>query len=136
MKIKRMLATLTTALMVAAVPTFSMSAQTATPQMAAETVRGCAAVERSMRVAPACAAALEKGLNSDRANLETLRGLAKTGDEEAAKKLLMGYGLSALQLEGATIVVKDETSGRTAASARITITIKCCPLEIIITIRL
>ena len=136
MKLNHLLATLTAVLMVAAVPNLSMSAQTATPQMAAEIVRGCVAVERNMRVSPACTAALEKGLNSDSANLRTLQGLAKADDQAAAKKLLMAYGLTEKQLEGAAIVVKDETGGRAAASSRITITITCCPLTITIIVKL
>ena len=136
MKPNHLLATLTAVLMVAAVPNFSMSAQIATSPMAAEVVSGCAAVETTRRVSPACGAALEKGLNSSRSNVMKLQGLAKASDPAAAKKLLMEYGLTEQQLEGAAIIVKDETGGRAAASARITITITCCPLTITIIVRL
>lgn len=130
MKTNNLLATLTVALMVIALPTTSMLAANMKRQMAAEIVRSCAAVERNMKVSSACAAALEKELNSDAGNLKTLQDAAKATDTDAAKKLLIKYGLSAHQLKGAKVIVKDETGGN--AATRITITITCCPLTIII----
>ena len=130
MKTNRLFATLTAALMVIAVPTTSMLAATVTPQMAAEIVRGCAAVERNTKVSPTCAVALEKGLNADAANLKTFQDAAKASDTDSAKKLLMKYGLTAYQLKGAKVLIKDETGGN--AATRVTITITCCPLTIII----
>lgn len=134
MKINRIFGMLIAALMVVGVPAQSLSAASATPQVTAEISRGCAAVERSVKGSPACAAALEKGLSADPANLKTFQDAAKANDTEAAKKLLMASGLTAQQLEGAKILIQDETGGSSAS--KLTITIKCCPLTIIITIKL
>ncbi len=134
MKTNHLLATLTAALMVIALPTTSMLAANMKRQMATETGKSCADVDRNMKVSSACAAALEKDLNSDAKNLKTLQDAAKASDTDAAKKLLIKYGLTAHQLKGAKVIVKDETGGN--AAVRITITITCCPATITITIKL
>ena len=134
MNLNRFCALLTAVMMIAAVPVNSMAAASVAPQMTAEVTRGCATVERSVKGNPACAAALEKGLSVDPANLKILQDAAKANDGESAKKLLQMSGLTAQQLEGAKILVKDETGGK--AATRITITITCCPLTITITIKL
>ena len=80
MKINRIFGMLIAALMVVGVPAQSLSAASATPQVTAEISRGCAAVERSVKGSPACAAALEKGLSADPANLKTFQDAAKAND--------------------------------------------------------
>ena len=135
MKSNRLLSMLATVLMIAATPTFPLAVERATPQLSVspDVLRACASVESNTRVAATCAKALEKPLSASPDDLKTLAAAAKSGDTDAAKKLLIKNGLTAQQLEGAKIMVKDETGG--ALAKKVTIEISCCPLTIVITIR-
>jgi hypothetical protein len=60
-------------------------------------------------------------------------------NEEQAKSLLLRNGFTEKQLEGAGIVLNDNTGGSTGGGAKditITIRVDCCPLVITITISL
>lgn len=135
MKSNRLLSTIAAVLLVAATPTFPLAAERTAQQAAAsaEVLRACAGVERNAKAAANCAKALEKPLGASPEDLKILTAAAKSSDTAAAKQLLIKNGLTAPQLEGARIMVKDETGG--AQARKVTIEISCCPLTIVITIR-
>jgi hypothetical protein len=132
-----LLSTMIAALLVAATSTFTLPpAQGATTPMSASTnaVHACVGVERSMpenaQGVPACATALQKGLDSNSADLKALIMAAKTHDLASPKLLLMKYGLTKRQLNGAAIVIQNDTGANATRIKSITIT--CCPLTITI----
>jgi hypothetical protein len=135
--INRFISTMTAALFVVATATFTLApVQGATTSMAASatTVRACAGVERSLpenaKGVPACSTALQKGLESNSADIKALIMAAKTQDQASPKLLLMKYGLTKQQLNGAAIVIQNDTGPNATRIKSITIT--CCPLTITI----
>ena len=134
MKANRLLSLITAAVLVSASVTFPQ-AQGAALQASGspQVVRACADVERSIpenssKGASACAVALETSLNADDAALALLMS-AKGPNAVNVKRLLVKQGLTMQQLEGAQIrFAKIEMD----SPSRIKITIKCCPLTIII----
>ena len=62
----------------------------------------------------------------------------RTKNTDAASTLLLKNGFTAAQLQGAKIVLVDNTGGGSgpAEKIKITITVKCCPLNITIIISL
>ena len=137
MNAKRMLSTLAAALLIAASASLTLApVQGATTKMAVspEVVSACAGIEHTApnaKSVPACATALQKGLEANSADLKALLMSAKSDDKAAPKLLLMKYGLTKAQLTDAVIVVKDETGGGSATRIK-SITITCCPLTITI----
>lgn len=133
MKANRLLSLITAAVLVSASVTFPQ-AQGAALQASGSTqvVRACADVERSIpensKAASACATALEASLNADPAALPMLMA-AKGPNAVNVKRLLVKQGLTMQQLEGAEIQFAKIA---TDSPSRIKITIKCCPLTIII----
>lgn len=133
MNINRPLSAIVAALFVTAtmaftlVPVLGAASQVS---VSPELVRACAGAEQNVKGSPTCATSLETALNANNADLMALRMAARSQDKAAPKMILMKYGLTAPQLEGAAIVLKDESSG--AKALRVTITITCCPLTITI----
>ena len=133
----RLLSTMTAALLVVATATFTFApAQGATTKMAVSPVvaGSCVGVERSIpenaKGVPACSTALQKGLDSNSADIKALIMAAKTHDQASPKLLLMKYGLTKQQLNGAAIVIQNDTGPNATRIKSITIT--CCPLTITI----
>ena len=137
MKTNRLLSTMTAALLVAVTPALTLAqVQRATPQALprTEVVRACSGVERSLPLigALSCGSALQTSLESNNADLMALlmaaRGIDKT---DKYKLILIKHGLTMQQLDGAEIVLRDETGGAGATRIK-SITITCCPLTITI----
>ena len=133
----RLVSTMTAALLVVATTAFTLApVQGAMTKMAVSpgVAGACVGVERSIpenaKGVPACAAALQKGLDSNSADIKALITAAKTHDQASPKLLLMKYGLTKQQLNGAAIVIKNDTGGNATRIKSITIT--CCPLTITI----
>ena len=137
MNTNRLLSTMTAALLVVATTAFTLApVQGATTKMAVSPVvaGACVGVERSIpenaKGVPACSTALQKGLDSNSADIKALLKAAKTHDNATAKLILIKHGLTAQQLDGAVIVLKNDTGSNATRIKSITIT--CCPLTITI----
>ena len=137
MNTNRLLSTMTAALLVVATTAFTLApVQAAMTKMAVSPgVAGpCVGVEGSIpqnaKGVPACATALQRGIGSSSADLKALLKAAKTHDNATAKLILIKHGLTAQQLDGAVIVLKNDTGGNATRIKSITIT--CCPLTITI----
>ena len=137
MNTNRFISTMTAALFVVATATFTLATvRGATTSMAASAaaVHACAGVERGMpenaKGVPACSTALLKGLDANTADIKALIVAAKTHDQASPKLLLMKYGLTKQQLNGAAIVIQNDTGPNATRIKSITIT--CCPLTITI----
>ena len=137
MNTNRLLSTMTAALLVVATTAFTLApVQGAMTKMAVSPgfAGACVGVERSIpenaKGVPACATALQRGIGSNSADLKALLKAAKTHDTATPKLILMKYGLTAQQLDGAVIVLKNDTGGSATRIKSITIT--CCPLTITI----
>ncbi|MBI1180652.1 MAG: hypothetical protein GC201_08840 [Alphaproteobacteria bacterium] len=78
-------------------------------------------------------------LNAPPPDALVLARAARSKNVDAAKQVLLRNGFTAQQLEGATVVLEDQTGGGVLTpESRISITIEasCCPLKITIIIRL
>ena len=88
-----------------------------------------ASVEKSAKAAQAA-------IRTSRADKAALVEAVKAKDESKVRSLLQKHGFSARQLEGAKIVLVDNTQGAEAQKTKVTIEASCCPLTITITIHL
>jgi len=127
--------TLATSLLLASLVTSPVhsAATKATPEMAA-VVAVCTDLDTKTAGRRGCAAQLQKSFMADPASVKALQEAAASGKQSALKSVLMKMGLSEAQLGDASIVVNDQSNG--AARIRVTVEISCCPLKIVITIRL
>jgi len=112
---------------------------TATHPPRATTEAGSDSDTTAVNDAKAAARTAEANLQSRRADRAELAKAIRSKNTAAAKVVLERNGFAADQLADAKIVLNDETGGGDVGDASrttITIEVSCCPLTIIITIRL
>lgn len=129
---------LVAALLLFAAPTSVWSqpaGRVAAPPISTAVAVSCAGIPQTLRNAASCATALATSLQANQADIGTLAAAARLDDPASAKTILARHGMSTQQLEGATIVVRDETAGNAARIKSVSIEITCCPLTITIIIR-
>jgi hypothetical protein len=135
MQANPVLSAMTAAILVVASPALSIAqVQRASPST--EVARACTQIETTPTAADspaavACAKALQKSLESSRKDLTELLATAKYIDKSTPMLMLAKHGLTPEQLEGAEILVTNETGGTSATRIK-SITISCCPLTIVI----
>jgi hypothetical protein len=134
MQANPVLSAMTAAILVVASPALSIAqVQRASPST--EVARACTQIETTPTAAEspaavACAKALQKSLESSRNDL-TVLAAAKYIDKSTPMLMLAKHGLTPGQLEGAEILVTNETGGTSATRIK-SVTISCCPLTIVI----
>jgi hypothetical protein len=101
---------------------------------------GTAAVDpMALKKAQMAAQQAQSKLNGPPPDALELARAARSKNVEVAKRILVRNGFTPQQLEGADIVLDDKTGGGALTpESRLSITIEasCCPLKIVITIRL
>jgi hypothetical protein len=93
----------------------------------------------ALRSAQMAAQQAQAKLNGPPPDALVLARAAKSKNVEVARQVLLRNGYTPQQLEGAAIVLEDKTGGSPITpESRINITIEasCCPVKIVITIRL
>jgi hypothetical protein len=134
MQANPVLSAMTAAIFVVASPALSIAqVQRASPST--EVARACTQIDITPTAADspaamACAKALQKSLESSRNDL-TVLAAGKYIDKSTPMLMLAKHGLTPGQLEGAEIVVTNETGGTSATRIK-SIPISCCPLTIVI----
>ena len=113
----------------AAVPHLLVMPRSTTTIPIAATKVDQASAEKSAKAAQAA-------IRTSRADKAALVEAVKAKDESKVRSLLQKHGFSARQLEGAKIVLVDNTQGAEAQKTKVTIEASCCPLTITITIHL
>jgi hypothetical protein len=95
-----------------------------------------AATKADLASAEKSAKAAQAAIGASRGEKTSLVKAVKAKDESEVRSLLQKHGFSARQLEGAKIVLVDNTQGAEPQKTKVTIEASCCPLTITITIHL
>ena len=114
---------------VAAAPHKAMKGQSAAP----------AADPMALRKAQQAAKMVEAKLNAPPPDAMEMVRAVRGKNVDLAKRVLLRNGFTTDQLDGADIVLEDKTGGgQMGSESRFTITIEasCCPVKVVITIRL
>ena len=100
------------------------------------TVIPIAATKADLASAEKSAKTAQTAIRASRGEKADLVKSVRAKDESKVRSLLQKHGFSARQLEGAKIVLFDNTGGAEAQKTKVTIEASCCPLTITITIHL
>jgi hypothetical protein len=95
-----------------------------------------AATKADLPSAEKSAKAAQAEIGASRRDKAALVKAVRAKNESNVRSLLQKHGFSARQLEGAEIVLVDNTGGAEPQKVKVTIEASCCPLKIIITIHL
>lgn len=119
----------------ASTPSFAVVPDLSGMPRGGTTAMPVAATKADLASAEQSAKAAQASIKASRADTAALAEAVKAKDDSQARALLQKHGFSARQLEGAKIVLVDKSGGSSAQKTKVKIDVSCCPLTIIITIR-
>ena len=135
MKLNALVLFAVTVTLVASTPSFAVVPDLSGMPRGGTTAIPVAATKADLASAEQSAKAAQASIKASRADTAALAEAVKAKDDSQARALLQKHGFSARQLEGAKIVLVDKSGGSSAQKTKVKIDVSCCPLTIIITIR-